>query len=148
MKHAFLALLLILGAEGVALACSCIPAPTDPAQARAAAREVARNVVAIVEADVVTGYDRQRQRGETVRVRRVLAGRAPRAFRVHRNGEPNSAACGVELQAGARKFLILHRSRTTAPSEPVYAIQSLCTDYWVQNARFRDMLVAELRRRP
>lgn len=147
MRHVLAALLLIAGVEAAALACSCIPPPANAAEARAAAREVARRAVAMVEAEVVSGYDRAHGRGEWVRVRRVLGGRAPGAFRVHRMGPPSSAACGLELRQGQRAFLILYPARTRAPGEAQFAVHGLCTDHFARDPALRRLVIAQLRRR-
>lgn len=145
MRHWALGLLLVALAETAALACSCVPPPSTRAEAVRAAQEVARRAVAVVEADVVAGYDEARSRGEQVRVRRVLAGRAPPVFRVHRRGRPNSASCGLELGPRQRVFLVLYPAVGGAAGE--FAIQSLCTDYYLRDPAFRSLLVTQVRRR-
>ena len=125
MRNLVLALALAVAAEAAALACSCA-FPSDLSEARMHARGTVRRATAIVEADVLTSYDARRQRGEQVRVRRVLFGRAPRSFEVARGGQPSSAACELELNAGERRILILYPA--TGKLKGRYGVHSLCSD--------------------
>ncbi len=83
-----------------------------------------------------------------MRVRRTLAGRAVRDFEVERLNFPSSASCDVEFTRGQRATLLLYapqqRHRTRAPR---YRISGLCTAHLMEEPRFRQMLLAELRRR-
>ncbi len=141
-----LALLLFLAGESAALACTCIRPPTDPAQQRVHAREVARGALALVEVELAAPYDPRAGRGERLRVRRTLAGRAPAVFEVERNHPPSSASCDVEFQRGARTWVVLYapelRGRTVR-----YRVWASCTGYMLANAAFRAELAARMRRR-
>ena len=146
MPRLLLLLLLFLAGEGAALACSCIRPPTDPAQQRVHAREVARGALALVEVELVAPYDERMGRGERLRVRRTLAGRAPAVFQVERNHAPSSASCDVEFQRGARTWVVLYapqmRGRTIR-----YRVSASCTGYMLANPAFRAELAAQMRRR-
>jgi hypothetical protein len=141
-----LALLLLAAAEAPALACSCIPPPTDPSQQRVHAREVARGALALVEVELVSPYDQRLGRGERLRVRRTLAGRAPAVFEVERHHPPSSASCDVEFGAGRPTWVVLYapqmRNRTVR-----YRVSASCTGYMLADARFRAELAAQMRRR-
>jgi hypothetical protein len=146
MRRYLVPLLLLVAAESAAIACSCIMPPTDPAQRRAQAREVARGALALVEVELAAPYDQRSGRGERLRVRRTLAGRAPALFEVERHHPPSSASCDVEFQPRARTFVVLYapqmRGRTVR-----YRISPTCTGYMLAGAAFRADLVAEMRRR-
>lgn len=146
MPRPLLLLLLFLAGESAALACSCIRPPTDPAQQRAHAREVARGALALIEVELVAPYDGRKGHGERLRVRRTLAGRAPAAFEVERRHAPSSASCDVEFQPRARTWLVLYapqiRGRTVR-----YRVSATCTGYMLANAAFRAELAAQMRRR-
>src|SRR5688572_5715440 len=146
MRRLLLPLLLLVAAETSALACSCIRPPTDPAQRRAHAREVSRGALALVEVELVTPYDGRLGRGERLRVRRTLAGRAPALFEVERTHAPSSASCDVEFQRGARTWLVLYapqiRGRVVR-----YRVSASCTGYMLAGAAFRAELAAQMRRR-
>lgn len=146
MHRLLLVLLLFLAAEGEALACSCIRPPTDPAQQRVHARQVAKGALALVEVELVAPYDQRLGRGERLRVRRTLAGRAPAVFEVERHHAPSSASCDVEFQPGARTWLVLYapqmRGRTVR-----YRVSASCTGYMLADSRFRSELAAQMRRR-
>ena len=146
MPRSLLLLLLFLAGESAALACSCIRPPTDPAQQRVHAREVARGALALVEVELIAPYDERMGRGERLRVRRTLAGRAPALFEVERNHAPSSASCDVEFQRGARAWVVLYapqmRGRTIR-----YRVSASCTGYMLANTTFRAQLAAQMRRR-
>jgi hypothetical protein len=101
------AVLATLGAEGAAIACSC-PPPADEMEERAFAERIAQGAVAYVEVDVLSSYDAVRRRGEEVRVHRVLAGRAPKIFRLSHEGEPFSGSCEQFFKVGSRALLVLY----------------------------------------
>jgi hypothetical protein len=146
MPRLLLSLLLFLAGEGAALACSCIRPPTDPAQQRVHARQVARGALALVEVELVAPYEARLGRGERLRVRRTLAGRAPALFEVERHHAPSSASCDVEFQRGARTWLVLYapqmRGRTLR-----YRVSASCTGYMLADPAFRAELAAQMRRR-
>ncbi|MBA3677427.1 MAG: hypothetical protein H0W74_08505 [Sphingosinicella sp.] len=122
-----LPLALLAGGETAALACSCI-APGPPEEARAQAREVTRNIVAIVDAEAITEY-RPDGGGEEVIVHRTLFGEAPKNFRIERSPSASSVSCDLLLKPRERKILILTRS-----SGGRYQIQNLCSDYLTSGA--------------
>ncbi len=131
---------LIVSMEANALACSCIPPPTDPAQRRLLARESARGAVALVEVELVTPYSEQ-ARGERLRVRRTLAGRAPASFWVPNTYRPSSAGCGMEFSAGSSGLVLLY------PEKNGYRLSNLCTNSMLADAPFREAVIAQMRRR-
>ena len=135
----------LLLAEGAALACSCAE-PADTAEARRHAREVLRGAAAVVEVDVLSDYDEKRRAGEEVRVRRLLAGRAPAVFRLHRPAPPNSAACHLELARGERRVLVIYPARSWRGGRE-YRTHGLCSDSLTREPRFLALLVEEARRR-
>src|SRR5687768_8740965 len=108
MHRLLLVPLLFLAGEGAALACSCIPPPIDPAQQRIHARQAAKGALALVEVELAAPYDERLGRGERLRVRRTLAGRAPAVFEVERTHAPSSASCDVEFQSGTRTWILLY----------------------------------------
>lgn len=146
MPRLLLLLLLFLAGEGAALACSCIRPPTDPAQQRSHAREVARGALALVEVELVAPYDQRLGRGERLRVRRTLAGRAPAAFEVERHHPPSSASCDVEFQPGVRTWVVLYSPQMRGRAIR-YRVSASCTGYMLANAAFRAELAAQMRRR-
>jgi len=143
MRKLLLAIALTAGVEDAALACSCI-APSGPEEARADARQIAPNVVAIVEAVTMTPYrpgpDLEWGVGEQVRVQRTLFGKAPRTLRLARGRMPSSASCDLMLDKGQRKVLILSRGRKGA-----YRMQGLCSDY-LTSERYLPILLDEARK--
>lgn len=139
-------LILFLAWESAALACSCIRPPTDPAQQRVHAREVARGALALVEVELVAPFDERLNRGERLRVRRTLAGRAPAVFEVERQNRPSSAACDVEFRPGARTWIVLYAPRMRGRVIR-RRISSTCTGYMLAGAAFRAELAAQMRRR-
>ncbi|HLL31629.1 MAG TPA: hypothetical protein VK403_11580 [Allosphingosinicella sp.] len=148
MTRLLLPLLLFLAAETAALACSCIMPPADPAQRRAHVREAARGALALVEVELLVPYDRRRGRGERLRVRRTLAGRAPAAFEVERNHVPSSASCDVEFQRGGRTLVLLYAPRARGRAAmPRYRVSASCTGLMLADPAFRTLLVAEIRSR-
>jgi hypothetical protein len=140
-----LAALLLIAAETAAFACSCMR-PSSPEEVQRLARDVAQGAIALVEVDVLSAYDRRRSRGEQVRVRRVLAGRAPRSFEVERLNFPSSASCDLAFTRGHRTTLILYpaqqRSRTGTPR---YRISGLCTSHLMEEPRFQATVRSSIR---
>ena len=145
MRRLLTGLLLIVAAEGAALACSCI-APGTPEQSRPMAREAVRDAVAIVEADVLSEY-RRGGLGEQVRVRRVLWGRAPREFRIERREFASSASCDLLLTRGQRKVLILYPAPTRRRGGRRFTIQNLCSDFLLSDRGHLAVTLQEARRR-
>ncbi|HEX9964774.1 MAG TPA: hypothetical protein VGB04_07305 [Allosphingosinicella sp.] len=146
MPRLLLLLLLFLAGESASLACSCIRPPTDPAQQRTHARQVARGALALVEVELVAPYDQRLGRGERLRVRRTLAGRAPAAFEVERHHAPSSASCDVEFQRGARTWVLLYAPQMRGGAIR-YRVSASCTGYMLADAAFRAELAARMRRR-
>ncbi len=146
MPRLLLLLLILAAAEGSALACSCIRPPTDPVQQRVHAREVARGALALVEVELVAPYDARLGRGERLRVRRTLAGRAPAVFEVERSHAPSSASCDVEFRRGARTWVVLYAPRMRGRTIR-YRVSASCTGYMLAGAAFRSELAAQMRRR-
>jgi hypothetical protein len=140
------AVFFLLLIESAALACSCAE-PADVAEARKFAREVVRGAAAVVEVDVLSNYDSKRRTGEEVRVRRVLAGRAPNVFRLHRPAPPSSAACHLELERGQRRVLVVYPAPSGWWGGREYRTHGLCSDSLTRNPRFLAVLVEEARRR-
>lgn len=145
MRRFLLPLLLLVAAETSALACSCIRPPTDPAQQRVHARQVARGALALVEVELDSPYDERLGRGERLRVRRTLAGRAPAVFEVERHHSPSSAACDVEFQRGTRTWVVLYAPQMRGRAIR-YRVSASCTGYMLANAAFRTVLIVEMRR--
>ena len=146
MRNWIVGALIFVAAETVAIACSCM-APGSPEQSRPAAREAVRNASAIVEVDVLSGYDQQYRRGERVTVRRTLFGRAPARFEVYRLNSPSSASCDIELTRGERRILILYPAPRRMWGQTRYRIQSLCSDYLTERSRYLPVTLQEARRR-
>ncbi|HYI41195.1 MAG TPA: hypothetical protein VE053_12845 [Allosphingosinicella sp.] len=146
MRRFFFLLLLLVAAESPALACSCIRPPTDPGQQRVHAREVARGALALVEVDLVAPYDARSGRGERLRVRRTLAGRAPAVFEVERTHAPSGASCDVGFERGTRTWVVLYAPRMRGRTIR-YRISASCTGYMLAGAAFRAELAAQMRRR-
>jgi hypothetical protein len=147
MRHLLAAVLILVAAESAALACSCVPPPRDAESRRTLARQVATGALALVEVELVASYERP-GRGERLRVRRTLAGRAPAIFQVERDGPPSSASCDVEFQSGGRTLILLYPPRGPVNSRaPVYRIAASCTTYLLSDAAFRAALIREWSRR-
>lgn len=147
MRRFLTALLLLVAAEGAALACSCIQPPRDAAQRQAMARDVRAGALALVEVELVAPYERP-GRSERLRVRRTLAGRAPATFAVERARAPSSASCDVEFSAGGRTLILLYPPRGAVNSRgPVYRVSASCTTYMLADAAFRAELLRQWGRR-
>jgi hypothetical protein len=145
MRKILLGLSLIIGLEAAALACSC-GAPGSPEESRAEARQVAGNVVAIVEVDVLSQY-RLGGPGELVRLRRTLFGKAPKSFRIHRGPFASDASCDLLLKKGQRKVLILSKPPGRRSAAPSFQMQSLCSDYLTSDRGYLSVLLEEARLR-
>ena len=147
MKKLLIGLAMLVGAEGAAQACSCMPLTGDPAQMRQLANELAQGAVALVDVDVRSGYNPRTRRGELMRVRQTVAGRAPRDFRIARQGAPSSAACDVEYQAGSNALVLLYRAdRPMVRGQRQFRDGGLCVSMFLHNAQFRQMLIEAMRR--
>lgn len=146
MPRLFLLLLIFLAGESAAVACSCVRPPTDPAEQRLNARAAAKGALALIEVELVAPYDERRGRGERLRVRRTLAGRAPAMFEVERQNRPSSAACDVEFQPRRRTLILLY-APTLRGGTLRYGVSTTCTGYMLAGAAFRAELIAQIRRR-
>ena len=150
MQRFLLALLLLFAAEGAALACSC-DATRDPQELRRFARDSARDAIALVEVDVVSAYDALWKRGEKLRVRRTLAGRAPASIRVERLNPPEEASCDLQLRRGQRTLLILYPPRAGFVRRLLrgsqHRVSGLCTAKLLVQPVFRAAVIAAIRRR-
>lgn len=147
MRRLLAALLLLVAAESAALACSCVMAPRDAAQRQSMARDTRAGAVALVEVELVSPYAGP-GRGERLRVRRTLAGRAPAVFQVERDRAPSSASCDLEFQRGQRTLILLYPARQPVNARArVYRISASCTSYLLNDAAFRATLLREWSRR-
>lgn len=144
MRNLLLGLGLVLGLEAAVNACSCT-APEPPEASRLLAREVVRNAVAIVEVDVLSEY-RPGGRGELVRLRRILFGKAPKNFRIRRGPLASDASCDLLLRKGQRKVLILSKPAGSRFTEEGFRIQSLCSDYLTSDRGYLSVTLQEARR--
>lgn len=147
MRHffAFIAMLAVAGAETAALACTCIALPTDAAERRALAGDVAEGAVALVEVELDRPYDSATRRGERLRVVNTLAGQAPAAVDVERDGPPNTAGCDVEFRRGERVIVMLYPPRAAAQAgEARFRLADSCLTQLVADSTFRAELVAAM----
>jgi len=148
MRRLLLSLLLLAGAEGAALACSCVPPPEDATRRQQLAKAVATDAVAAVEVELVAPFDPAGRRGEVLRVRRTLGGRAPATFEVERGRKPSSAMCDVEFRGGGTKLVLLYPARgKSASGRPRYQVSPVCTTYLMRDAGVREALLREMRGR-
>ena len=135
MKHFALTAVLTVAVQTAALACSCIDS-NDPAELRSFAAE-SKNAVALVEVEVLKGYDPATGQGEIMRVVRIVAGTSPTQFQIPRSGPPFGASCDVEYRAGQRAEVILFPA-----AEPgSYRTSGLCTALLLEKPAFRDELI-------
>lgn len=148
MKKLLLGLALILGAEGAAQACSCIPNAHDPVAMRELVDQFASRAVALVEVEVVAGFDPETRLGELVRVHRVLAGEAPAEFRIERGGRfPDPASCQTHYLAGERRYvLIFPPIRPVSGGTPGFGDQGYCASFVLGAERLREMLIETMGR--
>ncbi len=147
MRRFLAALLMLAAAESAALACSCVQAPRDATQRLAMARDMRAGALALVEVELIAPYDGP-GRGERLRVRRTLAGRAPATFAVERNRQPSSTSCDVEFNSRARTLILLYPPTQPVNSRgPVYRVSASCTTYMLADAAFRAELLRQWGRR-
>lgn len=140
-----LAALLLVAAETAAFACSCMR-PSSPEEVQRLARDVSVGAVALVEVEVLAPFIVPHGRGEQMRVRRILAGRAAPAFEVERIGAPSSASCDLEFTRGQRVTLILYPpQRRVRTRTPRYRISGLCTSHLMEEPRFRGTVRSRIR---
>jgi hypothetical protein len=148
MLRVLLPLLLFVAGETAAFACSCRPAPIDPAEKRTLARDMARGAVALVEVRLVAPVDPRRRRGERLRVLRILAGSAPAVFEVEWRGNPSSAACQETFDGGFRKRVLLYRGSSGGGANPPrFRVSSTCTNLLLHDDGVRAATIEAMRRR-
>ena len=146
MRHWIVAAAALLAAESTAIACSCI-ATDDPAELRGFAADVAKDAVALVEAEAVTSFEATRT-GERMRVVRTLAGNAPALFLIERGPNPSSASCDVLYNVGDRALIILYPSEASSGTDTVYRTSGLCSVHMLEKPVFRDELIRQMSRLP
>ena len=144
MKRMLIGLAMLVGAEGAAQACSCIPNAYDPVAERETANRLAGRVVALIEVEVVEGYNSVTRQGEVMRVRHILAGEAPASFRMQRSG---GGSCDVRYRIGTRHYFMLSQSVRQEPGDlPEFADQGYCATFLLGSATFRQMLIEAMLR--
>ncbi len=116
MKRMLIGLAMLVGAEGAAHACSCIPNAYDPVAERETANRLAGRVVALIEVEVVEGYNSVTRQGEVMRVRHILhamcvTGSAPGTISCsHSRSAKNLATCrSSQTRAIAQPFCSVAR---------------------------------------
>ena len=139
MRHVLLAAAALVGIEAAALACSCM-ATDDPVQLRRFAADVAREAVAVVEAEALTSYEATRA-GEKMRVTRIIAGNAPVHFTIQRHGFPSSASCDVLYNVGDRAVMILYPAGAATAASATFRTSGLCTVHLLDKPVFFEALV-------
>ena len=149
MRYLLLALCLLAGAESAALACSCRGKPMDEASRQRIAADIAKEASALVEVELASPYDPRTGRGERLRVRRVLAGRAGPIVEVERLRHPQSAACDVVFPSGYRQVIALYKPLHPVKGRPLHRVASSCTALLLGDQALRDAVIAAMRgRRP
>jgi len=146
MRHllAFAAVALIAAAETAAIACTCIALPTEAAERRRLAADVADGAVALVEVELDRPYDPATGAGERLRVVNTLAGQAPAAVAVERDGPPDTERCDLQFRAGERVIVMLYPARAPAAGEARFRLADRCLTQLVGDATFRSELVAAM----
>lgn len=155
MRRAMIACAMLIGAEATALACSCAQLPRDATARRSLVREAARDAIALVEVERIADADPENHLEQRLRVRRVLAGRAPRAFYVERlevkieRGEDLLAmGCGMDWSIGdRRRFTLLYAPQRPLSAVPRFRISSACHSYFLDDRRFRIAVMREVAKR-
>ncbi len=146
MRHLLLALCLLAGLETAASACSCRSQPRDEAERRALAARIASEATTLVEVELVSGYDARTGRGERLRVRRVLAGRAGPIVEVERLRRPQSAACDLVFPAGRRRIIALSPPLHAVKGRPLHRVSSSCTALIISDPAMQRAVIAAMRR--
>ena len=146
MRHllGFVAVVLIAAAETAALACTCIALPSDAAERRRLASDVAEGAVALVEVELDRPYDAAAARGERLRVVSTLAGGAPATVDVERDGPPNAAGCDLGFRRGERVIVMLYPPRAADAGEARFRLADKCLTQLVGDATFRAELIAAM----
>jgi hypothetical protein len=143
---------MLMSAEAAALACSCATLPRDPAVRRSFVREAARDAIALVEVERIADADPERHLEQRLRVRRVLAGRAPRTFdvewrrsKIERGEDLLSLGCGMDWSIGDRtRFTLLYAPEQPRGIGPRFRISSACHSYFLDDRRFRTAVMREV----
>jgi hypothetical protein len=144
MRPVLIALCLLAGAETAASACSCRGRARDEASRQRIAADIAREASALVEVELASGYDPRTRRGERLRVRRVLAGRAGPTVEVERLRPPQSAACDMVFPSGNRQVIALYKPLHAAKGRPLHRVGSSCTALLLQELALRDAVIAAM----
>ncbi|HEX8572784.1 MAG TPA: hypothetical protein VF759_08535 [Allosphingosinicella sp.] len=144
MRHKLLALLLAAAAETAALACSCRQPPDSDSGRRRLAAELAEGAAALVEVELARPYDDRTGRGERLRVRRTLAGRAPPVVDLERHGRPQSAACEQEFAPGRSRIVILYPPLRLGGG---HRVASSCTTFLLADPPMLEAVTEAMRRR-
>ena len=139
MRHAVIALAALVALPSAALACSCMDTD-DPVQLRELAMDAPRGAVALVEVEAITGYDPTKHLGETVRLTRTFAGKAPQSFEITRRDFASGASCDDILQPGQKRIVLLFPVTGSAS----YRISGLCTNLLLEKPVFRDAVAAQI----
>ena len=147
MRKLMLAILMAAAAETAALACTCIPIPTDAAQRQSIASDVAAGALALVEVELVAPYDPASGRGERLRVVQTVAGSAPTLFEAERARAPSSASCDVEFRSGERVMVLLYPPYVAGTgAEPRLRLADNCLTHLLADQPFREALIAAMAR--
>lgn len=147
MRFLFLALWLLIGLESAASACSCRGQPRDESERQALAARIAKESTGLVEVELVSPYDPRTGRGERLRVRRVLAGRAGKIVEVERLRRPQGAACDMVFHAGGRRIVALQPALHPEKGRPLHRVGSSCTALLLADPATREAVIAAIRRR-
>ena len=132
---------LLMSGGTAAVACSCM-APGTAGESRGTARAALEGASAIVEVEVLAGYEHQARTAEKVRVLRTLWGESPDILTLARGGFPSSASCDLLFETGERRLLILYPSgEAEGPSR--LQPHGLCTDFLVQSPEHLAVLLKE-----
>ena len=142
MRSTLLVGIAALAVEAAAIACSCM-ATDDPGQLRQFAADAAEGAVALVEAEALTAFD-PASGGERVVVRQVLAGDAPKEFRIERGPLASGASCDNLFEVGQRRLIILYPSADAGRTDAVYRPSSMCTDLLLDKPIFRDAVARRI----
>ena len=152
MRRAVIACVMLASAEAAALACSCASLPRDPAVRRSYVREAARDAVALVVVERIADADPERHVEQRLRVRRVLAGRAPRSFDVEwlkfdveHPEDLLARECGMDWSIGDEpRYTLLYAPRQRLGAGPRFRISSDCESYFLDDRRFRTAVMREM----
>ena len=144
MRYLLLALCLLAGLESAASACSC-RGKLDDAARSTLARKIASDATALVEVELISPYDPKSGRGERLRVRRVLAGRAGPTVEVERLRPPHGAACDVSFPPGYRRVIYLTPPLHSDRRRPLYRVPNSCTAIMLADPAMQQAVIAAMR---